>query len=325
MNNDVTGWSWASPQVLSLAGVRYFATGINETRSRAPLRRPNAFYWESPDGSRILHWNGEHYLFANYELRLHEGEDASRPKVDAYLSSLEKRGDYPYDLIAFNVGAWVTDNCPPGRKLSDIVRDWNARWAFPKLRLAVMRDFFEAFEGRYGAQLPTHKLGWPDYWTDGIGSTAFESGLNRLAHNELLTAEKAGAIASALDGGFAYPGADLREGQELSMFFDEHTWGAHNSIDSPDSELARGQWAVKSSFAYQAREIAQTQIKRNLEALAGRQKPPAGTGLVVFNPLSWARTDVVKAALPEDLVGKKGTIPADRPAHRPRGGVPARG
>jgi alpha-mannosidase len=35
MNNDVTGWSWASPQVLSKSGVRYFATGINETRSLA--------------------------------------------------------------------------------------------------------------------------------------------------------------------------------------------------------------------------------------------------------------------------------------------------
>jgi len=305
MNNDVTGWSWASPQVLSRAGVRYFATGINETRSRAPLRRPNAFYWESPDGSRVLHWNGEHYLIANYSFRLHEGAEKSSPLVEKYLRDLEARGDYPYDLIAFNVGAWVTDNCPPGRKLSDIVRDWNERWAYPKLRLAVMREFFEAFEGRYGAQLPTYKLGWPDYWTDGIASTAFESGINRLAHNELLTAEKAGAIASALDSGFSYPGAELREGQELSMFFDEHTWGAHNSIDSPDSEFARGQWALKSGFAYKAREIAQTLIRKNLEAVAGSLKAPKEYGLLVFNPLSWVRTDAVRAVLPDDLVERK--------------------
>ena len=55
MNNDVTGFSWAAPLVLSRSGVRYFASGINEDRSRAPLRRPCAFYWESPDGSRLLH------------------------------------------------------------------------------------------------------------------------------------------------------------------------------------------------------------------------------------------------------------------------------
>jgi alpha-mannosidase len=305
MNDDVTGWSWASPQVLSRAGVRYFATGINETRSRAPLRRPNAFYWESPDGSRILHWNGEHYLLANYAFRLHEGVEKSSPLVEKYLRDLEARGDYPYDLIAFNVGARVTDNSPPGRKLSDIVRDWNERWAFPKLRLAVMREFFEAFEDKYGAKIPTHKLGWPDYWTDGIASSAFESGINRLAHSELLTAEKAGAVASVLDSGFTYPAAELREGQELSMFFDEHTWGAHNSIDNPDSELARGQWALKSGFAYKAREIAQTLIRKNLEALAGRLQPPKEAGLIVFNPLSWSRTDVVRAVLPDSLIEKK--------------------
>lgn len=303
MNNDVTGWSWASPQVLSRAGVRYFATGINETRSRAALRRPNAFYWESPDGSRTLHWNGEHYLFANYDLNIHEGEEKCRPKVGAYLSALEGRGDYPYDLIAFNIGAWTTDNCPPGRRLSDVVRDWNERWAYPKLRLAVMSDFFEAFEARCGAEIPSYKLGWPDYWTDGVASTAFETGINRLAHNELLTAEKAGTLAALLVRGFAYPGAELREGQELSMFFDEHTWGAHNSIDAPDSELARGQWAVKSGFAYKAREIAQTLMKKNLEVLAGSQKAPPNGRLIVFNPLSWARTDVVRVPLPGDLAG----------------------
>jgi alpha-mannosidase len=306
MNDDVTGWSWASPQVLRGAGIRYFATGINETRSRAALRRPCPFYWESPDGSRILHWNGEHYLFANYELRLHEGEEKSAPLVEKYLSALEARGDYPYDLIAFNISAWVTDNCPPGRKLSDVVRDWNRRWAFPKLRLAVLHEFFQALEEKYGPSLPVYKLGWPDYWTDGAASTAFETGLNRLAHNELLTAEKAGAIASALDPSFDYPAGELAEGQEHSMFYDEHTWGAWNSIDEPDSELARGQWAIKSSFAYEAREIARTMTARNLGALAARVQAPGGNGLIVFNPLSWPRTDVVRATLPQALVEKKG-------------------
>jgi alpha-mannosidase len=306
MNDDVTGWSWASPQVLSGAGVRYFATGINETRSRAALRRPCAFYWESPDGSRILHWNGEHYLFANYDLRLHEGEEKSSSLVEKYLTGLEVRGDYPYDLIAFNISAWVTDNCPPGRKLSDVVRDWNERWAFPKLRLAVLHEFFEALEQKYGASLPVHKLGWPDYWTDGAASTAFETGLSRLAHNELLTAEKAGAIAAVLDPSFAYPAAELAEGQEHSMFYDEHTWGAWNSIDEPDSELARGQWAIKSSFAYKAREIARTLTANNLEALAARVKVPAEHGLIVFNPLSWPRTDVVRVTLPQALADRKG-------------------
>jgi hypothetical protein len=306
MNNDVTGWSWASPQILSKSGVRYFATGINETRSLAPLRRPCAFYWESPDGSRILHWNGEHYLFSNYELRIHEGEEKSRPAVEKYLIGLEGRSDYPFDLIAFNISAWVTDNCPPGRALSDIVRDWNKRWAYPKLRLATMREFFQALEVKYGAKIPTYKLGWPDYWTDGVASTAYETGVNRIAHSELLNAEKLAAIAASITPDFAYPGSEINEGYRMTMFYDEHTWGAHNSIDEPDAEFVRGQWALKSGFAYKANEIARTLSRKGLEALAGQVKRQEGPSVMVFNPLSWERSEVVKIPLPQLLIEQKG-------------------
>jgi alpha-mannosidase len=302
----VTGWSWASPQILSKSGVRYFATGINETRSLAALRRPCAFFWESPDGSRILHWNGEHYLFSNYELRIHEGEEKSRAAVEKYLTALEGRGDYPFDLIAFNVSAWVTDNCPPGRALSDIVRDWNKHWVYPKLRLATMREFFTALEGKYQARLPVYKLGWPDYWTDGVASTAYETGVNRTAHSELLNAEKLAAVAASVDAGFAYPGAEINEGYRATMFYDEHTWGAHNSIDEPGAEFVRGQWALKSSFAYKAKEIGQTLSKTGLEALASQVEKQESPSVLVFNTLSWERTDIVKVDLPRALTEQKG-------------------
>ena len=300
MNNDVTGFSWALPQVFAQAGIRYFATGINETRSRAPLRRPNAFWWESPDGSRILHWNGEHYLFGNYELLLHEPLAKSAPKVGDYLAKLEARGDYPYDIIAFNVGAWTTDNCPPGRGLSDRVKEWNERYVSPHLRLATMSEFFGRLEKSYGSSLPVHKLGWPDYWTDGVASTSFETGLNRLTHSDLVSAEKISALAAKLDLAkvFRFPEGQIREAHELAMLYDEHTWGAYNSIDEPWSELARSQWTVKSSFAYKAREASRTLLRRGTEALAGLISADGEFEFAVFNPLSWPRTDVVRVTLP---------------------------
>ena len=300
MNNDVTGFSWALPQVFAQAGIRYFATGINETRSRAPLRRPNAFWWESPDGSRILHWNGEHYLFANYDLLLHEPVAKSAPKVGDYLAKLEARGDYPYDIIAFNIGAWTTDNCPPGRGLSDLVKEWNERYVSPRLRLATMSEFFERLDKNYGRSLPVHKLGWPDYWTDGVASTAFETGLNRMTHSDLVSAEKISALAAKLDlaKAFRFPEGQIWEAHEQAMLYDEHTWGAYNSIDDPQSELARSQWAIKSSFAYKAREASRTLFRRGTEALAKLINADGEYEFAVFNPLSWVRTDVVRVILP---------------------------
>jgi len=298
MNDDVTGFGWALPQILRQAGIKYFATGINETRSRAPLRRPCAFWWESPDGSRILHWNGEHYLYGNYELLLHEPLAKSSPKVGDYLAKLEGRGDYPYDLIAFNVSAWVTDNCPPGRGLSDRVKEWNETFAYPKLRLATLREYFGALETKYGAGLPVYKLGWPDYWTDGVASTAFETGLNRVSHNELISAEKWSAFAARFDKSFRFPRDEIRDAHDQAMLYDEHTWGAYNSIDEPQSELARGQWAHKSGYAYRAREASRTLLRRGTEALAGLISAGGGSEFAVFNPLSWPRTEVVRVILP---------------------------
>ena len=304
MNNDVTGFSWALPQIFSQQGVKYFTTGINEDRARAPLRRPNAFFWQSPDGSKILHWNGEHYLFSNYDLQLHEAYEKSFPKVTDYLAKLEKRGDYPYDLIGFHISGYVTDNCPPKKELSDRVKDWNAHWAYPKLRLATMSEFFGALEKKYAKSIPTYKLGWPDYWTDGVASTAYETGLNRLAHGDILTAEKLAVAAKLADKAFVYPAGEIREAYESATFYDEHTWGAFNSISDPDSEFARSQWAYKAGFAYNAREIAKTVLGRSLPVLAKGIASPEARAIAVFNPLSWERTDVVRIDLPAELRGK---------------------
>ncbi len=300
MNNDVTGFSWGLPQIFRQAGIRWFATGINETRSLAPLRRPNAFWWEGPDGSRVLVWNGEHYLFANTELAMHQPFAESAPKLDAYLRALAARGDFPHDIIAFNIGAWVTDNCPPGRALSDRVKEWNETFAYPRLRLATMREFFERLEASAGKSLPVYKLGWPDYWTDGVASTAYETGLNRRAHEGLIAAETVQAATAALGAGD--PARDeLREAFDLAAFYDEHTWGSANSISDPQSEDARGQWALKSGFAYRANEAARTLLRRGVDRWAGMIPSPDESTFAVFNTLGWPRTDAVAAPVPERL------------------------
>ncbi len=232
---------------------------------------------------------------------------SSQPRLVAYLGNLQQRGDYPYEDIAFNISGYVTDNCPPGRELSDRVREWNETWAFPRLRLATLSDFFTHFEKKYGGQIPTYKLGWPDYWTDGVASTAFETGVNRLAHDELIIAEKLATAVSEVDGHYAaYPGGDLAEAYRLAMLYDEHTWGGWNSIDDPDSEFARGQWAIKSSFAYQARELARNATNKALERFSRQIASDRRPALVVFNALSWERSDVVRLPLPETLIQAKG-------------------
>src|SRR5438034_171646 len=73
---DVPGQTLTLPSVLAASGVRYLATGPNPERAvpllpEAEAMRvgltgewttyPQLYWWEGPDGSRVLHWRAYHY------------------------------------------------------------------------------------------------------------------------------------------------------------------------------------------------------------------------------------------------------------------------
>ncbi len=305
MSNDVTGFSWSAPQLLSQAGIKYFTVGINEDRARVPLTKPLPFYWKSPDGKKILVWNGEHYLFANRKLHLHESYEESLPRVERYLDYLEQQRHYPYDIIGLHISGYPQDNSPPNQKISDVVRTWNKHWAYPKLKLSLMHEFFNDLKKSAGRKIPTYQLAWPDYWTDGAASAAFETGINRITHTKLLAAETWATVASVLNNNFNYPRQELQETYRQTMLFDEHTWGAKNSIREPESPSTKGQWAIKSSFAYTAKAFTDQILDQSIQSLSTRIPGNGKFSFAVLNPLSWERTDRVDINLPEEFNSKE--------------------
>ena len=85
-----------------------------------------------------------------------------------------------------------------------------------------------------------------------------------------------------------YPEEAFREAWRQALLWDEHTWGAADSVSDPDGENARSQWAYKQAFALEA-------DKRSRELLASAFGPDldAGGRFRVLNTLSFARTGVV--------------------------------
>jgi alpha-mannosidase len=125
------------------------------------------------------------------------------------------------------------------------------------------------------------------YWEDGAASSARETAMNRMAAERLLQAETLWAMLDPP----SYPADKFTAAWRNAILYDEHTWGAHNSINEPDAPFVAGQWKVKQAFAIdgdaESRELLAA-------ALAERGKPDAATSAVdVFNTLSWARTDLV--------------------------------
>jgi len=164
--NDIPGLSWGLSTVLPGAGVKYFTAGIPiwyfgkgekkvhpfwDESKVLPLSIPGAFRWEGVDGAQVLFWYNMH---GNGESHLWSYPDALS-EVSKALNLLEKQ-NYPFNFVSYMVMGGERDNAPPSVRLSYIVREWNDKWAYPKLCIATYSDFFEQFE-KYKNTLPVFR------------------------------------------------------------------------------------------------------------------------------------------------------------------------
>ena len=290
MITDVPGYTWGIVPVLAQSGVKYFSVGPNRGHRigyTLSTWGDKPFYWESPSGKHdILCWvAGEGYsLF--HRGRLEAG------KLFDYLKRLEK-SEYPYDMVQlrYSIGG---DNGPPDPELSEYVKDWNAKYTYPKLIVATTSEMFDEFERRYGSQVPKARGDFTPYWEDGAGSSSRETSINRQAAERLVQAEALWAMLSPT----GYPFDKFYDAWREVILYDEHTWGAHCSISQPDSDFTKAQWKIKQAFAIdgdsQSRKLLNDSLAKH------RSEAKMAAAVDVFNTSSWIRTDVV--VLPGDMI-----------------------
>ena len=302
MQNDVNGYALSLPRLLAGCGVRYFANGINETRSIKPFDRPTGLYWESPDGASVLTWRGEHYMAGNY---FGETTDPARVagRLAGYLAGLERAG-YPHKAVLLQMSGYGTDDAWPAPRVCDLVKNWNARYVWPKLRVATISDFFKSVESEGTDKLPRIRKAWCDWWADGNGTAVQEVALIRRTHEEL---ESGVALlaASAPKQQFPELPGKIRHAFQRTLMFDEHTWGYAGSINQPTSWMTKAQWGFKAAQAREAAMLTASIYDAAREARA-TGIPTAGPSLVIENPSSWARGGVHTFRIPAPaMYGRK--------------------
>lgn len=290
MISDVPGYTWGMVPALAEAGVRYFSQGPNGGDRIGPTIQAwgdKPFWWISPSGDRkVLFWMaGTGYSWFSGQTLAQKGE---APML-RYLQQLEAR-DYPYDMVQVR---YTTngDNGAPDPTLSDTVKEWNERHEYPKMVIATTTEMFRAFEARYGKSIPRVRGDFTPYWEDGAASTARETAMNRAAADRLTQAETLWTMRNAR----AFPRSAVDEAWRNVVLYDEHTWGAWNSISDPDSDFVKRQWAVKQKYAVDA----DRQSKTLLAGALPRSVQPQPDFVDVFNTNSWDRTDL--AIVPANL------------------------
>ncbi|MFH0991042.1 MAG: hypothetical protein V1799_13620 [bacterium] len=294
--SDVPGFTWGLVPALAQNGIKYFSPSPNPFDRTGHIYEywgDKPFYWASQSGEeKILMW-----MPATGYAYFHEG-DLTRMGDEKLLKLMRKLDEsrYPYDMVQlpYTVGG---DNGPPDPRLSDFVKSWNERYASPRLIIATHDQMFNEFEKRYGSTLQTVKGDFSPYWEDGAASTAYETGLNRQAVDRILQGEALWSMLKPKQ----YPEQDYYLAWRHAIMYDEHTWGAHNSISEPDLPFVLGQWAIKRQFAQDADSISRALLQKAL--------PPSGKQvknkivLDVYNTLSWPRTDLIVLAKGKSSVG----------------------
>ena len=292
IQSDPPEMSLQMPQILAKAGIKYCLLG----------RLPFGFYnWLSPDGSSVL-TRGFRYVDASTLLD---------PKSNSgWLECAEERESYyaAHRLPRRFVYDYTSDYLPPqpdlvpyarreNKRMEAFAAAWNAHFEADKSRRIVpprlMFTTPEAFLDEFASEpltLTTLYGDWPCAWAYYDEPSNREALLHgRLAHNCLLAAERLYA-GLALSRGFAdYPAQEFTEAWKANTWPD-HGWGGNRGIET-DREYAE-------SYA-KSKALADTILSRAGARLASGVPRDGASRIpvVVYNSLSWTRTDVVECAI----------------------------
>lgn len=309
MQNDVNGVAWCMPDYFKATGVKYLNMGINETRSIRPFDKPTYFWWESPAGERMLAFRSDHYMQGN-NFGIPDSKNFDSRRLLDYLVSLEKR-NYPFKKIAVQFSGYRTDNAPPSTGACEIVRDWNEKYEYPKLRLAVAKDFFEYVEANHASELPVYRKAWLDWWSDGYGSTSRETAEVRNTQNIKQVDEGVFAMVTMFGGELSDNlQQKIEHISENALFFDEHTCGAAESISRPISINSKRQWLQKGAYAWEALKKVTLLNEDALGRLQSYFKKASFPIIYVVNSMGWDRSEKVQLFIDYEILplGKEFSI-----------------
>jgi alpha-mannosidase len=276
-NVDSFGHAAGLPQLLARAGYRYY---VFTRPAEGQLDLPTLFWWEGPDGSRVLAWRIPGSYCQSYSATPDDLEAAIRTAaVDNFAPGFED------GLFFLGVG-----NHGGGPTRQQIARVLELRHdpSLPRLEFSTLGRFFASVESSPGAaDLPVVRRGLQHVFTGCYSAHSEIKALNRRAEKQLTHGEAIASLA-LVAGHKAYPAQELREAWWKLLFNQFHDILSGTSIqpayaDARDS-MGRACDTGRSTAVTGAHQLArQVDTSRVQESC-----------LCLVNPLPWPRRTIVE-------------------------------
>ncbi|MBM4457061.1 MAG: alpha-mannosidase [Chloroflexi bacterium] len=310
---DTFGHAITMPTYLARGGVKYLY--LHRPGAVGPTRPP-LFWWQGPDGSRVLVRND---MLAGYngvlrpddllrQLRAFAGPTGLRDLMFVYGVGDHGGGPTRRDIVAgIEMDAWPV---------------------FPNIKFATTREYFERVEAT-AAELPTLDRELNFEFTGCYTSESLIKRNNRFAENRLTDAELAASLGW-LAQGRAYPADRLRQGWRDTLFCHFHDIlpgsGVHDTRTYADGlyQQTMATTSMIETLAYRGLagqidttfagnpagpEVPSLRLSNGLGAGGGfrsangaisQSEQSSGSGVrpfVVFNPLAWPRDEVIETTI----------------------------
>ncbi len=274
-NPDSFGYNWNLPQFLVNAGIDTFVTQkINWNDTNIFPHR--LFWWESPDGSRVLT-----YFPTDYMNKI----DNPFEMID-FIRQFEANTGFKEVLFFFGIG---DHGGGPSWKMLKRIDNLKKTWVFPKIEFTTLENYFNIIKKNDISNIPVWKDElYMEFHRATYTTQAKTKKWNRDSETLLSNADKLSVFANI------YEQSKLEKAWKNILFNQFHDILPGTSIPSVLPDVYEkyekvdqlGKYVLNKSFVKISKSI-------NTNAL------PEGKPIVLFNTLSWERTEIVKYKLVE--------------------------
>lgn len=267
---DTFGHPVSYPQILAKAGIKYYY--FMRCGKKLPI-----FWWESPDGSRVLAFNS-----------IYNGEITAK-NIVSVATEITRRYGINSSMYLFGVG---DHGGGPTRRDILAKMEFDKRPALPSLTFSSSENFYnEALKEKTDYPVVKDELN-PIF--EGCYTTHSDiKKANREGENLLLTAEALATLANLY--GYSYPHDSIEEAWKKVCFNQFH--------DTLDGSAIHLSYEYSAKLAQEVEESTKRIIKDTLDSLSSHikteRKNKETIPLIVFNQLGWLRDDLVAIEMPE--------------------------
>jgi alpha-mannosidase len=262
---DTFGHAWTVPQILKKAGIDYYY--FCRCGKDIPL-----FWWEAPDGSRVLAYN-----FDGYSAGVNESI-GNQPLEFARTLGVKDA------MHVYGVG---DHGGGPTRADIESALELQRRLIFPRVKFSTAQGYFDKVLSQT-REFPVVRDELNFTFQGCYTTHADVKRWNRTSENLLPTAEAFSALAAAY--GRAYPSDDFTTAWRNTCFNQFH--------DIFDGSAIHGSYDYSRGLFDQAYKLGSDALNGALGTIASRvDTRGAAAAAIVFNPMAWDRIDTVTAAV----------------------------